>query len=360
MSGIPGMNLAILDFCTRLDDGPRDEAAARREMPRRDPAEYKWLREAMDSIEQPERKMLRLLKVLDTPDTLSSENDDTMAALEEINDMVEDINMATEYMLMKGPARAMKVLTVTRDSEVRRLIAMIVGNSAQNHEKVQQAYLDLKAADTFIPLMVNETNEGTRAALVYAVSSLCRSYAPAGAAFLKAGGLGALLALINTYHATDAKSVGRCLRLAGYFAEVHATTAVPVAEASCRLATVDTTSAGAADNGDTADANPANSPQVVTTAAADCALQVLQRAAGAGEDGCELLGYCLGWLGGWAASGRVAETPEHKALADAVKSAAKNFGAGTSTNKHPAPPSAASHPPAPAAGTGSAAPLLLQ
>jgi hypothetical protein len=362
MSAIPGLNTAILDFCTRLDDGPRDEGAARRELPRRDPAEWQWLKEAIASIEQPEARLKKLLTTLDEPDKVSSQDEAAVAALEEIVYMVEDINLATEFYLMKGPARTIRLLAATRDTEIRRLAATIVANSAQNHEKLQAAFVELKFADVLVPLMAAETDAATRAALVFAVSCTTRGYAPAAAAFLKAGGLGALLSVITTYALDDAKSVGRCLRLVGYFAEEHATTATPIADAVCGLVNAMPTERDAGDDAEAASAAaaPSGPSTAVMDAAVDAATQILRRALLAGDEGRDLAAATVSALHCWVARNSNADTEEDKALIAAYKDAVASLGgAAGNQNKSPQPTAPQASHPAPAGPPASADPPVL-
>jgi len=263
--------------------------------------------------------------VMDEPEKCTAEDEECMGALEETMDLVEDINMATEFDLMDGPAKALNLIAKTTDPEVRRFAAMIIAQSSQNHQRVQQKFTELKFQDRLIPLLATETAGATRAAIIFAISCLCRGFPPASAAFLGAGGLGVILTTITLHAYNDPKTTTRCFRLAEYFAVDLATTAAPVAAAACRLAVAEVADS-AADGRSAAKPGPSLD---VTSAAAGCASAIVNRCLEAGKPGVPLAGECVTILAPWmetaAAAGATdaAPSPDHKELVEAFRAALK-------------------------------------
>ncbi|CCW60556.1 unnamed protein product [Phytomonas sp. EM1] len=170
----------------------------------RNPKDYEWLREALASVESPERQVKRLLDTVEKPDV---SKDEMISALEELSDLVEDINWATEFALMGGPKR-MLILLQNLDkngserfaegaSEVRAALASIVSHSSQQHGRVQQCFADAKWADVIVPMLLKEESPTTLAALLHACSCLCRNFEPNTISFLQHGGMEVLTSLLQ-------------------------------------------------------------------------------------------------------------------------------------------------------------------
>jgi hypothetical protein len=287
MSDVPGINTAILDFCTRLDDGPRDDGP-RPLPPPRDPADYAWLREVISAVEYPERKTKRLLDLVcplaageeaystkaaaaraaakvkaakpaadakkasdEQVDAAEAAAEDVILALEELCDMSEDINIATEVSLMNGPRRILKLLTrhrivaddededrVANSATIRALCGTTIAYLSQNHDKLQADFIANKWEATVLPMISEEVDNAARSALLFAVNSLCRGCDEATGTFIGKSGL-ALLLQVLTKHAADGKSVIRCLRFAEYLAYAKRVSAEALALAACGFVTDD-------------------------------------------------------------------------------------------------------------------------
>lgn len=221
MSNHPGINAALFNFCCAVDDGPRTETVS--QLPQRDPAELKWLREALESIEAPERTVKRCLEVLLTE---SATIDSIVETLEELSDVVEDLNWAVEFALMNGHVVVLRMLEsdprARQSAEVRRLLAMVVAHACQQNDKVQTAFNQSKWADVIVPLTKREEDKQALAALLHACSCMCRECDAGSAAFLGAGGIELLTRLLSPEMASkvNEKIANRVLFLVSYFSQI--------------------------------------------------------------------------------------------------------------------------------------------
>lgn len=208
MSTLPGINTAILDFCTRLDNGPRVDASAAPPRPVRDPEDYKFLRLAMEHMEYPEKTLKKLLDFANK--TFASSHPNQSAAtsesidgvpkeeverqlkecLEQIDELVEDLNLAVEYRLMQGPQATLTWLRSRWTAEqptLRSLCARIVAHSSQNDSDVIAAFEGWEKV--LLPILTHETDFAARADFLLALGSLCRGNDASTGTFLLNDGL---------------------------------------------------------------------------------------------------------------------------------------------------------------------------
>jgi hypothetical protein len=235
MSNNPTINNALFQFCQMADDGPRTAPSADR--PQRSAEDLQWLREAIQSVEAPERTVKRLLtSIVDATDA----TDELLADMEELSDTVEDMNWAIEFSLMKGHVVVLKALEkpfVSKSSDSRRLLAMIIAHAAQQNDQVQQRFNEAKWADVLVPLVAQEEDPQVLAALLHACSCMCRECDEGSKAFITSGGLRVLEALLeasDSAKATD-KVVQRTLFLVQYFAVVGVSSERLLTATSARL-----------------------------------------------------------------------------------------------------------------------------
>ncbi|KAG5497048.1 hypothetical protein GH5_01575 [Leishmania sp. Ghana 2012 LV757] len=161
-------------------------------------SDYEWLRNALASVEAPEKRIKQLLFNMEnqtaegSPGPLTQE--ERVESLAEMAEMVEDVNWAAEFALMQGPQRLLQVLrreraahpllsistadsdahveaaegTDTAEGEAPRCtrsanassrvplfagFAMVVAHSAQLNEPVQAAYQVARWEDIILPLI---------------------------------------------------------------------------------------------------------------------------------------------------------------------------------------------------------------
>ncbi|KPA74375.1 hypothetical protein ABB37_09087 [Leptomonas pyrrhocoris] len=218
-------------------------------------SDYAWLRDALASVESPEKRVKQLLllmenKAVDGGDS-PVEVADRLEALEELSDMVEDVNWAAEFTLMEGPQRVLRVLRRERSAHPLTTIsdplspaegeaaeppgevtlnsislytqlAMIIAHSSQLNEPVQVVYCaahweevllrlvwdTIKAVEkvwcvpTRVDVAVTAASNNAKlmrllAALLHACSCLCRECPPNTIQFLQHGGLAVLAAVLQ-------------------------------------------------------------------------------------------------------------------------------------------------------------------
>ncbi|EAN89648.1 hypothetical protein C3747_25g239 [Trypanosoma cruzi] len=221
MSNDPSMNTALLNFCTSLSNG--SGSGDREQLPRRNSEELQWLKEALASVEAPERQIKRLLETV-ARDGVTE--DDCAAALEELSELVEDINWAVEFSLMNGHRIMLDLLRrgkLTAESEpVRQGAAMVIAHAAQLNERVQKCFEEAQWEEVLIPLLREEKAPAVFAALLHSCSCLCREYSPNALLFKKAGGIEVITRVLRSesLDGCDKKIIKRVLFLVGYLTEV--------------------------------------------------------------------------------------------------------------------------------------------
>jgi hypothetical protein len=230
MSNDPVINSALFRFCQLADDGPRTAPLERRNV-----EDLQWLKEALQAVEAPEKIVQKLLLTIGKDDT---SDDDIIAALEELSDMVEDMNWALEFILMNGHVIVLRMLEnsprAKQNAEVRKHLALVVAHASQQNDKVQKAFNDAKWADVVVPLARCEDDQGALAALLHACSCMCRECDEGSVAFLAAKGLEVLQKLLSPQCADkiNDKIANRVLFLVAYFSRIGLSSAELI-ESTC-------------------------------------------------------------------------------------------------------------------------------
>ncbi|CAD2215716.1 hypothetical protein AGDE_04157 [Angomonas deanei] len=255
MSDDPAINSYLLNMCAKAQ--PEGAAGSSITPEGRRPEDYEWLREAMQSVESPERKVKRLLKTIEAihfekgdenvillekggnpnkenkqeGETRVITEDDVLLALEELSDMVEDINWASEFDLMDGPQRVLNLLKplvepshseggeeyfYAADTEALYFLCMLIAHSAQLNEKLQATYHRLQWTDVLVPLLAPDrclppqekenkkktssfaTSWPVVAALLHACSCLCRDCPANALLWVERGGFATMVSLCVT------------------------------------------------------------------------------------------------------------------------------------------------------------------
>ena len=86
MSGIGGIDFALLKFCLQHNDSPNISDTQLT----RDPADYEWLRRVMDSLPSVQKQMEQCVDIIHNDEDENNKID----ALEILQDLVEDIDNA--------------------------------------------------------------------------------------------------------------------------------------------------------------------------------------------------------------------------------------------------------------------------
>ncbi|AAZ10928.1 uncharacterized protein TEOVI_000069800 [Trypanosoma equiperdum] len=238
MSSNTCINTALLDFCTRLDNGPK-ASSGESNLPKRSPEEMQWLREALASVEQPERKIRRILDAV-AGEGLSE--DVCLEHLEELSDMVEDTNWAVEFVLGGGHRIILDFMHKRKlaagSAEIRQAAAMVVAHAAQLNERAQKCFEEIQWQSVLVPMLMKEEDPAVIAALLHACSCLCRDYAPNAQLFARADGVDIIKGFLDVDSIgsrSNDKIVKRVLFFLSYLAEV---VTVDVPDLTQRIAAV--------------------------------------------------------------------------------------------------------------------------
>ncbi|KAG8345200.1 hypothetical protein ERJ75_001425600 [Trypanosoma vivax] len=224
MSNDPCLNTALLNFCTSLSNGPRGENGTDSALQKRSPEELQWLKEALASIEQPERKIKRILEMIARENAQESE---CVAGLEELSDMVEDINWAAEFVLGGGHKIILDLLRKqalsAESGRVRMQAAMVVAHASQLNENVQHCFEKERWQEVLLPLLRGEEDPAVIAALLHSCSCLCRDYIPNAKLFACSGGIEIINGFLGRNRIAlldDNKIVKRALFFLAYLTDV--------------------------------------------------------------------------------------------------------------------------------------------
>lgn len=126
----------LLKFCLEYGKLPEGTESS---LEKRDPADYKWLREALESVEDDGKKMIRLVKELeDDKDAASAK---ICVILEEIQAIIEDVENAND--LMKIPNSLVLVFKMCSHEapKVRGDACWIISTIASNNQSGQARLL---------------------------------------------------------------------------------------------------------------------------------------------------------------------------------------------------------------------------
>lgn len=214
-----GVNAALLNMCARaqgnterqqpslttsssLNCTKNNGSSSEQKLPERTKEDYQWLRSVIASVEQTEKKICRLLNTIEQEKDISFDN--FMLAAEELGDLVEDINWATEFGMMNGPQKTLEALrshpVVVESAPARDALLTIVANSSQLHEGIQKLFAEAHWESTVLPILHETAKNGppsSLAVVLHAVSCLCRSSEVNTITFIKHGGMDVLAAILR-------------------------------------------------------------------------------------------------------------------------------------------------------------------
>lgn len=190
-----------LSSSTDLNRG--SAAAAEKVAVNRPKEDYEWLQHVMASVESCEKKIARLLGVIEKQSNISF--DEYMNAVEELGDLLEDTNWAKEFVLMNGPSRVIALLSgdncfVKEYPAVTDGLLMVIAQSSQLQDAVQQKFSDAHWEEVVVPLLKSAAANGTTSSLavaLHAVSCLCRSCEKNTITFINCDGLEILANILS-------------------------------------------------------------------------------------------------------------------------------------------------------------------
>lgn len=213
------VNAAILNMCAKaqsiadrqqsplassssLNSTTAKSNSPERKQPERTKEDYQWLQNVIGLMEQTEKKISRLLTTVEQDKNITF--DEFMSAVEELGDLVEDLNWATEFGLMNGPARTLELLrshpVVLKSIPARDAVLTLVAHSSQLHEPIQKKYAEAHWESTILPILqetAKDSSSSSVAVALHAVSCLCRSNEVNTVTFIGHGGMEILAAILR-------------------------------------------------------------------------------------------------------------------------------------------------------------------
>lgn len=159
----------------------------------------KWLEEAFTQMSvSPVERMKICLSVIENAEIDTEEGTEKqMKALEELQDWVEDIDIASDFVKING----LRVVPALLSSEVSRLrwgCLELVAVLSQNNPFGQAAVMNMKLLPVLIAMTDTDDHPTVRTKALYATSCVVRSNREAQEALRAHGGLGVLVRAVSS------------------------------------------------------------------------------------------------------------------------------------------------------------------
>lgn len=133
----------LLKFCLEYGKLPEGTESS---LEKRDPADYKWLREALESVEDDGKKMIRLVKELDEDKDAASAK--ICVILEELQAIIEDVENANDLMKIPNSLPLVFKMCAHTSPQVRSDACWILSTIASNNQSGQARLLASGALGT--------------------------------------------------------------------------------------------------------------------------------------------------------------------------------------------------------------------
>ncbi|BFZ19877.1 hypothetical protein BsWGS_22916 [Bradybaena similaris] len=188
---------ALLKFCmeaTRREDAPSESTFTAMSEERK-----KWLEEAMNAmtVSPIERVNLCLTMIEEAEADTEVGTEQQIRALSELQDWVEDIDIAKDLIKVNG-LRVVPKLISSEVSEIRWRCLELLGNLSQNNPVAQETLLSFKMLPPMLLLVETDSNPTVRVKALYAISCLVRSHTEALQQFMAHDGLSVLMKCITS------------------------------------------------------------------------------------------------------------------------------------------------------------------
>lgn len=151
------INPALLQFCLRHMDAP-DFDQGHLVLPRRDPQDLVWLRQALESLESSTEAATRLVTTLRNFDVSDASRESSLVAvLEELVEYAEDFDQA--QFLTKLAANELVALLHHSSPQVRGMAAHCIATASLQNVIASKPLLENGALKAVIDQMAKENNE---------------------------------------------------------------------------------------------------------------------------------------------------------------------------------------------------------
>eukprot|EP01112_Ceratiomyxa_fruticulosa_P022653 TRINITY_DN8377_c0_g1_i1.p1 TRINITY_DN8377_c0_g1~~TRINITY_DN8377_c0_g1_i1.p1 ORF type:complete len:384 (-),score=87.10 TRINITY_DN8377_c0_g1_i1:3-1031(-) len=196
-SGISGIDFGLLKFCLEHTDSPN---LVDNPLPNRDPADYEWLKKALQNLESDTTRMKNLLGIIkgnqDEPkkegEQSKSQNEGKEGqsegptsnkqvsdevrrhALEELQFYVEDIDNANDLVKIGGIPVLLDCLSPSSPSSIRYWALWVVASAVQNNPNTQAKFLLSNFLEVVFGILREEKDSDVGEKALYALSGLIR------------------------------------------------------------------------------------------------------------------------------------------------------------------------------------------
>lgn len=174
---ISGIDLALLKFCLQQDDGPKEQLTdhAAEILKQRNPADYEWLKKALASVEDDNERIKKYLAVVADE---SAELEDKEFALEQVQYLVEDLDLAND-LAKRGLGEVTQAMFCDdgpggEGVGVRAMAAWVLGTLVQNNAFCQEKVLEQGVFANALQLMLVEKEAEVQAKLLMLLSGMVR------------------------------------------------------------------------------------------------------------------------------------------------------------------------------------------
>lgn len=184
-----GIDLALLRFALQHTDSPNLHETQLT----RNPEEYEWLKKALNNLENDAQKMKKLLEIVKKEE---SSREQKVAALEELQFYVEDLDNANDFVTIGGLPIVAQLLEDPNEA-IQFWALWILGTLVQNNPKVQQHASQQAVMDSTLRLLKNETSHSVKEKALFALTGLMKEAPHEQQKFLDQNGLHVLSSFLS-------------------------------------------------------------------------------------------------------------------------------------------------------------------
>lgn len=174
---ISGIDMALLRFCLQQDDGPKGNVSgeAAEILQQRNPADYEWLKKALASVEDDNERIKKYLAVVADE---AAELEDKEAALEQVQYLVEDLDLAND-LAKRGLGEVTQAMFCEdgpggEGVGVRAMATWVLGTLVQNNAFCQEKVLEQGVFSSALQRLLVEKEAEVQAKLLMFLSGMVR------------------------------------------------------------------------------------------------------------------------------------------------------------------------------------------
>ena len=175
---------ALMKYCIEANDSPN--LSEQSSIPKRDPEDYKWLRNALDSLEGDAKKIIEAIEKIITTETTDEVR---LEKLEYIQYLVEDIDNANDAAKIPNALQSIsnfsryKINTAEENNDlvikIRATSYWLLSTMAQNNPFCQKSIFNNGIFEKCINSLETEQNSIVISKLLGLISAMFRDFEPA-------------------------------------------------------------------------------------------------------------------------------------------------------------------------------------